>query len=109
MSYNLLRNKKITGAYFISVVIILIYYLGYLIKGKESDYVLTPSFGVGYYEDGSGKKLGNEIEFRSTLEVSYKINNDDRIGLSFGHISNANLGDKNPGSEIISISYHIPY
>tara|TARA_B100000029_G_scaffold216786_1_gene214570 strand:- start:180 stop:710 length:531 start_codon:yes stop_codon:yes gene_type:complete len=83
--------------------------LGYLIKGKESDYVLTPSFGVGYYEDGSGKKLGNEIEFRSTLEVSYKINNDDRIGLSFGHISNANLGDKNPGVEIISLSYQIKY
>ena len=33
--------------------------------------------------------------------------NKNRIGISFGHISNANLGDKNPGVEVISISYQI--
>ena len=81
--------------------------LGDLIKGKESNYILTPSFGAGYYEDGDGKKLGNEIEFRTTIELSYEMINKNRIGISFGHISNANLGDKNPGVEVISISYQI--
>ena len=83
--------------------------LGTLFTGKESRYIFTPSFGVGYYDDGDGKKLGNDIEFRTTFEVSYQLENQNRIGLSFGHISNANLGDKNPGVEIISLSYQIPF
>ena len=37
------------------------------------------------------------------------LKNKNRIGISFSHISNANLGDKNPGVEILSFSYHIPY
>ena len=83
--------------------------LGTLFTGKESNYIFTPSFGVGYYDDGDGKKLGNNIEFRTTFEVSYKLKNQNRIGLSFGHISNANIGDKNPGVEILSFSYQVPF
>ena len=82
--------------------------LGTLFEGEESNIYFTPSFGAGYYDDGDGKKLGNNIEFRTTLEVSYEIKNGNRIGLSFGHISNANIGDKNPGVEILSLSYQIP-
>ena len=83
--------------------------LGQLFTGKESNLIFTPSFGGGYYDDGDGKKLGNDLEFRTTLELSYQMKNKNRIGLSFGHISNANLGDQNPGAEIISLSYQIPY
>ncbi len=83
--------------------------LGKLIKGEQNKFIFTPSLGVGFYDDGSGKKLGNDIQFRSTIEISYVLNNNNRIGLSFGHISNANLGDKNPGVEIIGISYQVPY
>ena len=82
---------------------------GTLFTGKSSNLLLTPSFGLGIYDDGDGKELGNDIEFRTTLEVSYQLSNKNRIGLSFGHISNANLGDKNPGVEIISLSYQIPF
>ena len=83
--------------------------LGELITGDESKWNLTPSFGLGFYDDGNGKKLGNSIEFRTTLEISYQLENFDRIGLSFGHISNANIGNKNPGVEIISFSYQKPF
>jgi len=83
--------------------------LGQLFVGKKSNFIFTPIFGVGYYDDGNGKKLGNEIEFRTTLEISYEMQNKNRIGLSFSHISNANIGNKNPGVEIISLSYQIPY
>jgi len=83
--------------------------LGQLFTGKESKYVFTPSFGAGYYDDGDGKKLGNNIEFRTTLELSYQLDNNNRIAASFGHISNANIGNKNPGTEIISFSYQIPF
>lgn len=82
---------------------------GELIIGKKNNWNFTPSFGVGYYDDGNGKKLGNTIEFRTTIEVSYSLENDDRIGISFGHISNANIGKKNPGVEIVSLSYQKPF
>ena len=83
--------------------------LGKLLTGNENKWNFTPSFGLGYYDDGDGKKLGNKLEFRTTLEVSYQLKNDDRIGISLGHISNANIGDKNPGVEIISLSYQTPF
>ena len=83
--------------------------LGELFEGEKSKFFFTPSFGAGIYDDGSGKKLGNDLQFRTSFEVSYELQNRNRIGISFSHISNANLGDKNPGVEILSISYHVPY
>ena len=71
--------------------------------------LFTPSFGLGYYNNGSGKNLGNDIQFRTTIEFSFELENKNRLGISFGHISNANLGDKNPGVEILSINYQVPY
>ena len=82
--------------------------LGQLFTGDKSNFIFTPSFGAGYYNDGDGKKLGHELEFRTTFEISYELKNKNRIGFSFGHISNANIGDKNPGAEIASFSYQIP-
>jgi hypothetical protein len=83
--------------------------LGKLLSGNKNKWNFTPSFGLGYYDDGDGKKLGNNLEFRTTLEISYQLQNDDRIGVSLGHISNANIGTKNPGVEIISLSYQKPF
>ena len=80
-----------------------------MFEGEKNKLYITPSFGGGYYNDGSGKNLGNDIQFRTSLELSYELKNSNRIGISFSHISNANLGDKNPGVEILSFSYHIPY
>ncbi len=83
--------------------------LGELFEGDKSKFYFTPSFGAGVYNDGSGKKLGNDLQFRTSFEVSYELKNKNRIGISFSHISNSNLGDKNPGVEILSFSYHVPY
>ena len=92
----------LTGIYFEDNV-------GELFEGDKNKLFFTPSFGAGIYNDGSGKKLGNDLQFRTSLEVSYELENKKRIGISFSHISSANLADKNPGVEILSISYHIPY
>ena len=83
--------------------------LGQIFIGKKSNFIFTPMFGTGYYDDGNGKKLGNKIEFRTTFEISYEMQNKNRIGFSFSHISNANIGNINSGVEIISLSYQIPY
>ena len=83
--------------------------LGELLDGDKSRLFFTPSFGAGIYNDGSGKNLGNDLQFRTSLELSYELQNKNRIGISFSHISNANLADKNPGVEILNISYHTPF
>ena len=71
---------------------------------------LTPMLGVGLYTQGSSDlDLGHPIEFRSQLELSYKLENDTRIGLGFSHTSNAGLDSDNPGTEIISLSWHVPF
>ncbi len=68
----------------------------------------TPSFGAGLHYDGDGKQLGSFWEFRSQAELSYRFENDSRIGIAFGHISNAGLSKDNPGSEILTLYYHVP-
>ena len=71
-------------------------------------FLITPSFGAGLYSDGDGKDLGHIVEFRSQLELGYKFRNKSRIGIAAGHISNAGLDNKNPGTEIVNFYYHIP-
>ena len=58
----------------------------------------TPSFAPGLYHEGDGKDLGHVLEFKSEIQFSYELSEDASIGLSYNHISNASLGDKNPGA-----------
>ncbi len=69
---------------------------------------LVPNFMVGAFSQGSGKDLGHAIEFRSGIEVDYQFANAHRVGIAFNHISNAGIGDKNPGAETLLINYSIP-
>ena len=71
-------------------------------------FVVTPNFAAGYYHDGNGRDLGYGLEFRSAIDVAYRFDDRTRLGLSFYHISNASLGDKNPGTEVLSVVYSIP-
>lgn len=84
-------------------------YGGFLLDvyfGKR--WVLTPSLAAGYYDEGDGLDLGHEVEFRSSIELSYRFDNRSRLGISFYHLSNASISDDNPGTEVLSIVYSIP-
>ena len=70
--------------------------------------VMVIGSAVGYYSDGNGKKLGNNVEFRSGGEFNYQFSNGPRLGVGLVHISNAGLGTHNPGTEILSLVYSIP-
>jgi lipid A 3-O-deacylase len=71
--------------------------------------VLRPSFAPGLYFKGSkGHDLGHVIEFRSGAEIAYRFDDRSRLGLEVYHLSNAHLGDKNPGEESIVLTYSIP-
>ena len=76
---------------------------GYFYTGVEAQYKIgsinfTPSFTPGLYHEGDGKDLGHIIEFKSELQFSLDLSVDSQLGFSYNHISNASLGDKNPGA-----------
>lgn len=71
-------------------------------------FVLSGSFAPGLYHDGDGKDLGHEVQFRSNVEGAYRFDNRARLGVAFYHLSNASLGDDNPGTEVLSVFYAHP-
>tara|TARA_Y100001970_G_C14104573_1_gene787368 strand:+ start:281 stop:796 length:516 start_codon:yes stop_codon:yes gene_type:complete len=75
----------------------------YVYTGIQAQYSLgkiyiTPSFAPGIYEQGDGKDLGHILEFKSEVQVSLNLFDNSQLGMSYNHISNASLGDKNPGA-----------
>ncbi len=60
--------------------------------------LFTPSFAPGLYHEGDGKDLGHVLEFKSEVQFSYAASNYTSFGVSYNHVSNASLGDKNPGA-----------
>lgn len=70
--------------------------------------VLRPSFAPGYYNKGGGKDLGDPLEFRSGIEVGWRFSNGTQLGLELNHISNASLGDHNPGANSLMVMVAIP-
>tara|TARA_B100001059_G_scaffold125310_1_gene125310 strand:+ start:50 stop:562 length:513 start_codon:yes stop_codon:yes gene_type:complete len=76
---------------------------GYIYTGIQAQYKLgnlniTPSFTPGLYHEGDGKDLGHLLEFKSEVQISLDIFKNSELGFSYNHISNASLGDKNPGA-----------
>tara|TARA_B110001452_G_C15173829_1_gene407903 strand:+ start:617 stop:1135 length:519 start_codon:yes stop_codon:yes gene_type:complete len=75
----------------------------YLYTGAQTEYNLgavsiTPSFAPGYYNAGDGKDLGHALEFKTEVQMSLNLSETTEFGISYNHISNASIGDKNPGA-----------
>lgn len=71
--------------------------------------VTSFSFAPGAYFEGSGKDLGHVVEFRSQAEIAYRFDDRSRLGLAINHLSNAGLGDDNPGTEQLVLTYAMPF
>ena len=76
----------------------------YLYTGVQAEYEigklnLTPSFSPGYYTTGDGKDLGSPLEFKSEIQLSVDLGPGTKLGYSHSHLSNADLGDTNPGAD----------
>jgi hypothetical protein len=71
---------------------------------------LTIGTGPFYYSHGEDEDddLGFNLEFYSFAELSWVWKRDLRLGLRLGHLSNAGLGRKNPGTEILSLVVSVP-
>ena len=70
--------------------------------------ILTPNFAAGIYGNGDGKDLGHAIEFRSGFNLMLSLRDNSRVGFSFHHVSNAGLGERNPGEESLLFIYSVP-
>ena len=82
----------------------------YLYTGVQAEYELgfltiTPSFAPGYYNYGDGKDLGSPLEFKTEVQMSFDISDSTHLGMSYNHISNASLGDKNPGANSYMLNF----
>ena len=75
------------------------FYTGVQAEYKIGKLNLVPSFAPGLYTMGDGKDLGSPLEFKSELQVSIDILPGTKLGYSQSHLSNADLGDKNPGAD----------
>ena len=73
-------------------------YTGFQVTYQSGSLNITPSFTPGLYSEGDGKDLGHVIEFKSEIQLSMELSSGTEIGISYNHISNASLGDKNPGA-----------
>ena len=71
--------------------------------------IVTPTLAAGWYVNGDEIRLGHKVEFRSGGDIYYRFKNKVRIGVGFYHISNAGLGDSNPGAEQAILKYQIPF
>jgi hypothetical protein len=70
---------------------------------------LSPVPSLGGYEQGDSKRLGGVLEFHLGGSLTYLLDSGSRLGLSVTHISNTFIHKENPGAEIITLSYMIPF
>ena len=82
----------------------------YFYTGAQTEYdlglfTITPSFAPGYYNSGDGKDLGHVLEFKSEIQMSLNLSDSTEFGMSYNHISNASLGDNNPGANSYMFNY----
>ena len=73
-------------------------YTGIQAQYKVGKLNIVPSFTPGLYGEGNGKDLGHVLEFKSEIQLSLDLFSNSELGFSYNHISNASLGDKNPGA-----------
>lgn len=84
-------------------------YAGLYADVAVGDLLISPQTGVGAYEQGDSNNLGGTLEFYSALALSYRFENRSQLGFRLGHISNADLHDKNPGTDLLFLQYGIAF
>ena len=64
------------------------------------------SLSAGYYDSNDRHMdLGHEVEFLTRLQLDYELSTDQSLRVELGHISNANIGDDNPGAEFVMFNW----
>jgi lipid A 3-O-deacylase len=84
-------------------------YVGFGFDVSLTDTIsVMPFTGAGLYSEGGGPDLGQALEFRSGLELSYTLGGGTVVAAQLYHLSNASLADRNPGNNYAVIRYGVP-
>ncbi|WP_235859993.1 acyloxyacyl hydrolase [Tritonibacter mobilis] len=63
----------------------------------------------GYYFNNSQRNdLGSDFEIRSLLGIGREFGNGSHVSFALTHISNASIGEDNPGMNAVSLRFHFP-
>ena len=73
-------------------------YSGFETNIGQDKLYLNLSSSAGLYNNGDGKDLGNMLQFKSEVNVFFKISRSSEVGFGSHHISNAGLSSVNPGT-----------
>ena len=98
------KLHPVTG-FFITVDNAKYIYTGFQTTYDKGSFNITPSFTPGLYDKGNGKDLRHVLEFKTEIQISYNINKKSEIAFSYNHISNADLGENNPGANSYMFNY----
>jgi len=82
-------------------------YAGFYADYKLSIFKITPSFTPGLYSSGEGKRgkdLGSIFQFKSQINIGLDLSKLSFLNLGYSHISNAGIGENNPGANTYLIS-----
>ncbi|MHB1756352.1 MAG: acyloxyacyl hydrolase [Leptospirillum sp.] len=71
-------------------------------------WILTPMGGIGGYDQNNSKFLGSVFMFRLEMTFAYQMDNGDRVGLKFAHLSNSDIAHSNPGENEVLLNYAVP-
>ena len=69
---------------------------------------VTPQLAMGGYGEGSSQDLGGVFQFRQSLDIAWRFDNGQRVGIRAAHISNAGIHEINPGDEELFLTYSFP-
>lgn len=68
--------------------------------------VIEPGVAAGTFR-GEEIDLGSALEFRSSIAVALRLHRGQRLSLFLYHLSNAGLGHRNPGVEVLGVAYSV--
>ncbi len=76
------------------------------VRSLKNNWFIEASFMPGYYDNNEPETdLGNDLEFRSMIGFGREFSNGTRVSLGVSHISNASLGDSNPGVNTLTLRF----
>jgi lipid A 3-O-deacylase len=71
----------------------------------DERWTFSPGWAVGLFHRSPDFDLGGPLEFRTSLELAYRLPGGSRLGLCLYHLSNAGVFERNPGSESLVLTY----
>ena len=95
--FNLIDLNPLIGG-FVTAKSATMLYSGFETNIGQDTIYLNLSSSAGIYSNGDGKDLGNALQFKSEVNLFYKLGKSSRVGLGSHHISNGGLSSVNPGT-----------